>query len=684
MILPGSYLEYIQDKKLLSAICLRQDKPGRVFVRNARGKEEKLADSKAMFVTASCVDPNASYDVLEEAMAKIAARRESLAASVSTAELWELMGDEDSDKVWTLNELSDLALSDSNNDCLSALYRVLENDSVYFIRKGSGYVLRSKEQVEEIFVRQRTEAANKLEHECLSKWLLELWSRPAETSAPLEYPAEYESAARRALANFADVAVNGQESYRLKDVSNLLKSINITRKDAPFQFMLKAGLWTKDENLALYKYNIQLEFSAEQLQEAEETAALLDAEGNIIISDDELASRADLTDLECFTIDDATTTDIDDALSFEENSDGTFRIGIHIADASYYVTPESLIDGEARVRGTAVYLPDLKIPMCPAALSESVCSLVADKRRLAFSFLVNFDSDFNLTDFRMVSSVIKVKERHTYQTANEALAEGRWQKFLAIARKLVEKRQENGSISIPFPRVNVKVCNGEILIERDNPNSPSQILVSEMMILANSIAGRYLADREAPGIFRSQEAPEQPLGDLEDGDPVKLYNIRRFIRKGTMGLEPARHNGLGLDSYVQVTSPIRRYNDLLMQRQLKTLLSSGEPLYSTEDLGRALAYTKQSTSLASSLEQERKNYWLLRYLEEHAWEDMEAVVLANHPDRHIVQLCNCLLESDCPQVPGHPLPPGTHIHVKIDLVWPRDNTLRLSPVVLQD
>lgn len=684
MILPGSYLEYIQDKKLLSAVCLRQDKPGRVFVRNARGKEEKLADSKAMFITPSCVDPNASYDILEEAMAKISARREALAASVSTAELWELMADEDSDKVWSLEELSDLALSDCTNDALSAVYRALENDSVYFIRKGSGYVLRSKEQVEEIFARQRTEAANKLEHECLSKWLAELWGRPAEGAGPLEYPAGYESAARKALANFADVAVNGQESCRLKEVSGLLKSVNITRKDAPFQFMLKAGLWTKDENLALHKYNIPIEFSAEQLREADEAASLLDAEGNIIISEDELASREDLTALECFTIDDATTTDIDDALSFEEYSDGSSRIGIHIADASYYVVPDSLIDEEAKMRGTAVYLPDLKIPMCPAALSESVCSLVADKRRLAFSFLINFDADLNLTDYRMVPGIIKVKERHTYQTANEALAAGRWQKFLAIAHRLAEKRRENGSISIPFPRVNVKVCSGEILIERDNPNSPSQILVSEMMILANSIAGRYLAEREAPGIFRSQEPPEQPLGDLEDGDPVKLYNIRRFIRKGTMGLVPARHNGLGLDSYVQVTSPIRRYNDLLMQRQLKSLLASDEPVYDEASLGRALAYTKQATTLAANLEQERKNYWLLRYLEEHAWEDMEAVVLANHPDKHIVQLCSCLLESDCPHVPGHPLPPGSHIHVKIDLVWPRDNTLRLSPVVMPD
>lgn len=681
MITPGSYLEYIQDKKLLPAVCLRQDKPGKVFVRNARSREEKIADSKAMFIVPGFIDPNSSYDILAEALAKAQARREELASQIDPAELWELLEGESDDHLWPLEEISDLILSRSDPEALSATYRSLDNDSVYFYRKGNGYIRRTEAQVQEIFQRRDAEEFNRKEQAALSQWVLNIWKNPVSDSAQLTYPEEFEQNAKKLLRGFADVAVNGSESHRYKEISELLKSVDITRRDAPFQFMLKAGLWSEHENLALRKYNISTQFEKDELQEAMSCVKFLDEDGNAKAEGD---TRLNLTYLPCVTIDDDTTTDIDDALSFEENEDGTFRIGIHIADASNYVTPESLIDQEALQRGTAIYLPDLKVPMCPEILSDSVCSLVAGKKRLAFSFLVDFDADFNIVSSKMASSIIKVAERLTYDSANEYLAQGRWSKFMDIVRKLKEKRLQNGAMVVPFPRVNVKVKDGQIFIEREAPDSPSQLLVSELMILANSTAGNYLAEHEAPGIFRSQEPPEKPLDDLiADFDPVKAYNSRRFLKKGTMGITPAHHTGLGLDSYVQVTSPIRRYNDLLMQRQLKSMLNGSvdEPMYKAEDLDRLLAYTKQATSTADMLERERKNYWILRYLEEHSGEEMEAIVLANHPDKHIVQLCGCLLENECPHVPGHPLPPGTHIHVKIDLVWPRDCTVRLSPIV---
>lgn len=680
MITPGSYLEYIQDKKLLPAVCLRQDKPGKIFVRNARSREEKIADSKAMFVIPGFIDPNSSYDLLAEALTKAQNKREELASQIVSSELWELLEGESDDYIWSLEEISDLILSRTDAEALSAAYRSLDNDNVYFYRKGSGYIRRTEAQVQEIFQRRNAEAFNRKEQAALSQWVLNIWKNPLSNGAQLTYPEEFEQNAKKLIRGFADVAVNGAESHRYKEINELLKSVDITRRDASFQFMLKAGIWSEHENLALHKYNISAQFDEEELQEALSCVQFLDEEGNAKVEDE----RLDLTNLSCVTIDDDTTTDIDDALSFEENEDGTFQIGIHIADASNYVRPESLVDKEALRRGTAIYLPDLKVPMCPEILSDSVCSLVAGKKRLAFSFLVDVDADFNVVSTKMASSVIKVSERLNYDSANKYLEEGRWSNLMTIVRKLKEKRQENGAMVVPFPRVNVKVKDGQILIEKEAPDSPSQLLVSELMILANSIAGTYLAEHEVPGIFRSQEAPEKPLDDLiNDFDPVKAYNSRRFLKKGTMGITPAHHTGLGLDSYVQVTSPIRRYNDLLMQRQLKSMLngSTEEPMYKAEDLDRLLAYTKQSTSTADMMERERKNYWILRYLEEHSGEEMEAIVLANHPDKHIVQLCNCLLENECPHVPGCPLPPGTHIHVKIDLVWPRDCTVRLSPIV---
>lgn len=677
MIAPGSYLEYLQDKKLTPAVVLRQDKPGKIYVRNLRGREEKLVDQKALFVVPAFADPQGAHEDLDRALAQAQAEREELSQAVSPAELWELLGEEEAGRLWTLEELSELALGDSSPRSLSATYRSLDRDKIYSYRKGTDYVWRTPEQVQEICHRQEAEAINKREREILSLWLSELWQRPAPCHEPLNYPAEAERAAQDLVRHLGEVAVWGAESRRYKEVTELLKAIGITRRDAPFQLMLKAGEWGEHQNLALYRYKVPVEFEEDELAEAAQSCALLE-DGAA------LEGRLDLTELEAFTIDDASTTDIDDALTFEEYDDGRLRVGIHIADASHYVRPGSLVDQAALERGTALYLPDLKVPMCPPILSDSVCSLVAGQKRLSFSFLVTFDPQGELLESQMSPSIIKVRERLTYEEAERFLAEGRWAKLLALVRQLKERRLAAGAVAIPFPRVNVKVSpQGEISIERESPDSPAQVLVSELMILANSTAGDYLAAHGAPGIFRSQEPPEKPLEDWTEFDPVKAYNYRRYLRRGTMGSAPARHIGLGLDNYVQVTSPIRRYNDLVMQRQLKSMLTGDpqQPLYDKEALEVILAHTKASISTADALEKERRTYWILRYLEEHSKEEMEAIVLANHPDKHIVQLCNCLWENECPHVPGHPLPPGSRIHVKIDLVWPRDATVRLSPIV---
>ena len=109
MIAPGSYLEYLQDKKLTPAVVLRQDKPGKIYVRNLRGREEKLVDQKALFVVPAFADPQGAHEDLDRALAQAQAEREELSQAVSPAELWELLGEEEAGRLWTLEELSELA-----------------------------------------------------------------------------------------------------------------------------------------------------------------------------------------------------------------------------------------------------------------------------------------------------------------------------------------------------------------------------------------------------------------------------------------------------------------------------------------------------------------------------------------------------------------------------------------------
>ena len=676
MIAPGSLVEFPQGKRIASALCQRQDKPGRVFVRTDEGREEKLSEDKVLFATPDFLDPASPPEVISQALRRATGEREELAASIPLQDLWELLQEESAERSWSLQELAGVYFSSAGRLESSALYRALEADRIYFVRKGEAYVLRPAEQVQETLLRQQVEASREKEREALVPWLSRLWQRPPG-NGEVSFPEGCEEPCRRALTWIREVALAGPEARRFKEVQALLKDAGISRKDAPFQIMVKAGLWSEHENLLLHRFRTGIHFSQDLVEEARRLARE-DAPQHDPI-------REDLRHLECFTIDDVFTTEIDDALSLEELPEGGLRVGIHIADASAYVLPDSPLDLEARSRGTAIYLPDLKVRMLPPALSDEACSLVAGQDRPAFSFLVEYGADFEQRSARMVPSRIHVRERLSYESADQALQEGRWGSFLALARTLRDRRRADGAITVPFPRVSVRVDpQGQVHLERESATAPSQILVSEMAVLANRLAGEYLAGLGVAAVYRRQEPPDKPIEDAEEFDPARAYAARRFMRKGTLGLAPGRHHGLALEHYVQVTSPIRRYGDLLMQRQLKALLAGEPPCYGTDELETLLAASRPGVEQAEQLEKDRRNYWILRYLEERLWQELDAVVVANHPDKHVVQLCGCLYETDCPHVPGHPLPPGTRLPVRIELVWPRDGVVRVSPVVAEE
>ncbi len=673
MIPPGTLVEFLQAKRVVLALCLRQDKPGRVFVRTDEGREEKLLEDKVLFSVPGFLDPASPHELIDAALRRAGREREDLAATIPLADLWALLHEDNPTEPWSLTGLAEIYFGGAPEPVqLSALYRALESDRVFFTRKAESYLLRGRAQVEETLQRLQVEANRLKEREVLTPWLSNLWQKPSPNGG-VAFPEGFEDACRRALTWIREVSLQGVEARRFKDVQALLKEAGISRKDAPFQIMVKAGLWSEHENLLLHRFRTSTDFSDELLTEARRLADQAEP-----LAD---PSRRDLRHLECFTIDDVFTTEIDDALSLEELPGGGIRVGIHIADAAAYVAPETPLDLEARCRATAIYLPDLKVRMLPPPLADEACSLVAGQDRPAFSFLVEYDQDDQQTRVEMVPSTIHVRERLSYESADEALQAGRWQRLLTLARALRDRRRAEGAVTVPFPRVNVRVdSQGRIDIEREAANAPSQVLVSEMAVLANRVAGEFLAEKGAAALFRSQEAPDKPIEDAEEYDPARAYAARRFMRKGTLGMTPARHHGLGLDYYSQVTSPIRRYGDLLMQRQLKALLAGQPPLYDPAQLEELLAALRQPLEQSDALERDRRTYWILRYLEERLWQETDAVVVANHPDKHIVQLCDCLFETECAHVPGHPLPPGSRIPVRIELVWPRDNVVRVSPV----
>lgn len=673
----GNLVEYFHNKKLLCALCLSVDRKDQLQVRTEENREDKVSKNKLVLVSNENFSPSSDNQAIVQWLKAAAQRREQCCQDISLQDLWELTHEEGC--AFSLNDLANIQFSKPDSEQLSGLYRALERDKLWFVRKGSDYQPRTAEQIQETRQRLQAEEERGREREYLAAWLKALWN-----GQPLPADPHFEKSQSRYLNWIREVALHGSEASRFKDIQSLFKDLEIGGKDAAFRLMIKAGLWGPDEFLQLHRCHPPMDFSLDLAASAADLRERLHSE----LDNPE---RLDLTALPAVTIDDPWTSEVDDGLTLERLEDG-YRVGIHIADASHFLDPGTPLDEEALERGTTIYLPERKIRMVPDILGDELCSLIEGQDRLAFSFLVEFDQEMQVRSHRFAGTKIRVAQRLNYQEADallEARQPGDLLTLYEIALAQRSKRQANGAVTLPFPRVNIRVETPEggepdISITRDQSEAPAQVLVSEMMILANGLSGAYFAEHSIPALFRSQPEPEKPIPADVDTAPENLHKLRRLMKKGEVGMNPARHSGLGIDAYSQSTSPIRRYVDLIAHRQLKSHLRSGEPFYTAEQLEPMMMRLERTTHQAEQLERERKQYWTLRYLEGKRWSELDAVVLANYPDKHWVQLSSILYETDCPLIPKHPLSPGTKLKVRIEMVFPREQGLRVTPVLEED
>ena len=353
-------------------------------------------------------------------------------------------------------------------------------------------------------------------------------------------------------------------------------------------------------------YGLPLDFPAEVTSAAERAATRgLEEPG---------AGRLDRTDLLVFTIDPADAKDHDDALSVAEVGPGRWEVGIHIADVSHFVRPGDPVDAEALVRGTSVYLVDRTIPMLPAVLSGEVCSLVPDVDRLAVSLFVTLSADGQVHDRRYERTVVRSRYRLSYEEAEGVLtgSEGiapevdRALRTLDdLARGVRGRRVERGALDLDLPEARV-VLDAQGLptaIERVE-RLESHRLIEDFMVLANELVATDAESRPFPVLYRVHEPPSRE-GREEIGDLLMRLGRRMPSRKALKprdvqqvldsvrgrpeehlvatvvlrAMERARydpqnlgHFGLASSAYLHFTSPIRRYPDLVVHREVTRVL----------------------------------------------------------------------------------------------------------------
>jgi len=324
-------------------------------------------------------------------------------------------------------------------------------------------------------------------------------------------------------------------------------------------------------------------------------------------------SREDLTHLQAFAIDDRDNVDPDDAISLEGN-----RLWVHVADVAALVSVDSPLDMEARSRGANLYLPDRTVHMLPAEVSTRMGLGLSD-RSPALSFGIDMDPDARITNLEIVPSWVSV-QRLTYEQVEERMDEEPFEALGRITQAYRDRRRENGALFIDLPEVILRVgADGKVSVRRVF-RLRSRNLVQEAMLMAGEASARYAMQFELPFPYAAQESAgdavpseavlEQPLAF---GDLARAFAARNVQKSARVGGIPAPHAGIGLAAYARVTSPMRRYLDLVAHQQLRAHLRGDQTLGEGELLERVGA-SEAVSRLVRGAERRSRLHWTLVYL----------------------------------------------------------------------
>jgi exoribonuclease-2 len=547
-----------------------------------------------------------------------------------------------------------------------ALFRALADDRIYFKQKGDLYEARDPEKVEQVFLQLEREAEQERELREASVWLAAVWA--GETGPPPETKT-------RIVALLKEMALFGPEAPEFAKGKALLQRARISSPQAPFELLVRLGEWGEDENLLLLQHQIPQAFPEKVIGAVEQILAQAGKEIPVHPQD------RDLTFLHPLTIDSEFTRDIDDALSLERVG-ADDQVGIHITDVATFLNGHEDIFQEAMSRATSIYLPDQRIPMIPPALSEGTCSLVAGEKRRAFSFLVRVNSEGKVLEYEITPSITQVERRLSYESVDQLLEEEDEEltRLRQIADKLFRRRAESGVFFIPRPERVVRVGRDrEISIFKRDRESPSQKMVSEFMILANSLAALFLKERGIPAIYRGQMEPREKIPPVEKFDPLQAYRLRRVMNRVEVSTRPLRHSGLGAEAYLTLTSPIRRFYDLLIEKQILGALR-GNPIFNEAQLEEIISRVGPTISKVGLVEELTEQYWIFRYLEKRMNSTTRAVILDRFPNKYLIHLNEYLLEVDMSTNSSRDFVPGDELLVRVERANARAGVLKIAPV----
>jgi len=665
MIVTGKLIEYLDNGKFICAL-VTESQPTRLRLINQNGRELNLPLSRVVHCSKETHPTELSRESVTKNLQDTTKKRGSLMDHINLEEIWELTS-EDGSNTFSPVFLAELIFgSEATDNTVSAFLRCVFEDKLFFKYKEGRIQVNSAEKVQQLQIQQKKEAKRAE----LIREGAKAVSRIMESDFS---PGELNPIQVELLGVIRDFYLFGSDAAESDVARKILKSANHNKIHDPYYLLVKAGIWSANENIPLLRNDLPVNFSLAARQQAE----LILQRGQNELFDD--PGRTDLTHLAPITIDGPTTLDFDDALTVEEQ-DGDYLVGIHISDVAHYVRPGDPLFAEAMRRGTSIYFPEGQIPMLPRHLSQGICSLIQEETRAALSFMILLSPEAEILRVRITPSIIRVKRRLTYEEVDRMLESDQEIKLLNMLRKkLRTQRLNRGALLLPFPDVNIFIDHhGKAHINLGKSDTPARTIVSEMMILANSEAAKYVADRMVPGIFRSQPPLQKRIVHGEDDDLFQNTLQRKNMSRGELSTTAKSHSGLGVSHYSTITSPIRRLLDLVMQHQLKSIVRRQEPCFTEEMCKDFTSVLSRTLTTANNVRNQRQRYWLLKFLADRQGQYLDALVIQAGPKRVNLVLLDLLMDIDLPTSGSKSIQPNTVVKVRVVKSDPLDNIVRFD------
>jgi len=569
--------------KLLLGFLLKQD-DDKNEIYSETGEKIKIPINKVLYKFRSTIS-----DENEKSM-KLALKSYKESSFIEKIDLQMLWNCLDFDTEYSLSELAEFYFSTINDVLIGSLFLALREDILYFQYKNNSFIKVSSEQVNITLKRISTEEQNKQIEKNILEWL--------QDNANNDFDINSEENTK-ILNNIIQMALYGEEQAN-PDARRIIGMIGWDIDDLLI-FLEKKQLVEKDINETIFRHNLTIDYPKNVIQESQELCnQSLELQGREIVQHDWNIA-----------IDDAETVEIDDAISYAYEDD-LHVVGIHIADVSASILPDSMLDHFALERFATLYFPDKHYSLFPCELVQKCLTLEVNQPRATISGFFYFDHSYNLVKYCFKKTVLSLKRKACYDDTS-LLDDKNIQILLEITKAYREERQKQGAIILDLPEIKLRISEDHEITLETMHWTPTRKLVSECMILYNALLANFFVQHQLSAFYRVQMPPTTVVEKKED-DPLYPLKVRWSLGAAGLSLQPNSHFSLGLNAYVQGTSPIRRYSDLIMQRMLVHYLDHQEALYSNTQLQYFKIHSEKIEKNIKMAEYERNQFWLLKYL----------------------------------------------------------------------